>query len=873
MKRQVKKTERFFAYSVCVSALMAAFPAQAQSKTEVLEKVVVTGSNIKRTDLEGPAPVTLINREEIERSAAATVGDFVRNLTVNSGNSYSESSVNNQSGAAGVSLRGLGQKSTLVLVNGRRMANHAFSQDQSTFVDINSIPRAAIERIEILKDGASAIYGSDAIAGVVNFILKKNYQGATVSANAGTSTEGGLGERSLSFAAGFGDLATDKYNVLAVVDYFHRDRLMLTDREFVGPGADFRSRPGGGLPFTSSSAGTWVQPAGTPGGSRAPFKPCLGNGKEMPGSLFFASGTVCANNTAAYITAFPEADRLGLMTRGVWEIAPDLSAFAEFSYANNGSKWINQQQSMTTATVSLDPVTHLPKLFSVSIPANNPSNPYGKAANLRYTFFDVGPRELELQTDAYRLMAGLNGTTGKWDWEAAIGVSESKIVQDTHNQVDAFALTKAITAGTYNFAAPTAAQTEMLRIGTQRNALSKLSFVDGKATTSFAELAGGPLGFALGFDIRHESMEDNPDPFITEGRILGSGASAIDGTRSTTAAYVELNAPFTKQFEVQLAARADHYSDFGDAFTPKIGAKWVPMPELLFRASYNKGFRAPTLVENAQSTALSFTSVVDPTKGNIGSYVATINQGNPNLGPEKSDAYSFGMIFEPNKALTAGLDYYAIDQRNLVAANGFQYMVNNETLFRSNIVRDPATGVIQTIYDSYSNIAKVTTSGIDADVRYKFYDLVPGKLTVRSNISYLLSWKQPPAAGKDLKEFAGANAGPAGALPRIRAKLGADWDLGKFTTSFNVNYTDKYRQMGTTFNAATALEFVPSQTTMDLYFAYTGFKDIKLVASVQNLADKQPPFDPADKTTAMYSSSQYDLRGRYVRLGVEYKFK
>lgn len=872
MKIQTKGADRLFAYSACVSAVIAAFSAQAQTPTNAIEKVLITGSNIKRVDLEGPAPVTVINREEIDRSSAATIGDFVRNLTVNSGNSYSESAVNNQSGAAGVSLRGLGQKSTLVLINGRRMANHAFSQNgQDTFVDINSIPRAAVERIEILKDGASAIYGSDAIAGVVNFILKKNYQGSSISANAGRSTEGGLGERSVSVAAGIGDLAADKYNVLGVIDYFHRDRMMLTDREFFGPAADFRSRPGGGLPFTSSSAGTWVQPTGVAGGSRAPFKPCLGNGVEMPGSLFFASGTVCANNTAAYITAFPEADRLGLMAKGVREISPDLTGFAEVSYANNGSKWINQQQTMTTATVSLDPVTHLPKAFSVLIPATNASNPYGKPANLRYTFFDVGPRALELQTDAYRVLAGLNGTTGAWDWETAVGVSKSKITEDTRNQVDAFALTRVIANGNYNFAAPTPAQTDSLRIGTQRNASSDLKFIDGKATTSLTNLAGGPLGVAVGFDIRHESMSDKPDPFITEGRILGTGASAISGSRSTTAVYAELNAPFTKQIEVQLAARSDHYSDFGSAFTPKVGAKWVPMPEVLFRASYNKGFRAPTLAENAQSTALGFASVTDPTRGNSSNFVAAIKQGNPRLEPEKSDAYSVGVVLEPTKNLTAGIDYYSIDQKNLVASNGIQYMVNNEALFRSSIVRDPATGVIQTIYDSYSNVAKVSTSGIDADVSYKMVNVLPGKVTLRGNVSYLISWKQPPAVGQQLKDFAGTNGGPAGALPRVRSKFGIDWDYGKLTSSFNVNYTTHYRQMGATMNPATQLEFVPGLATMDLYLAYSGFKDVKLMASVQNLADKQPPFDPG--ASAMYSATQYDLRGRYVRFGLEYKFK
>lgn len=480
------------------TALACAAPALVHAQTPV-QSVTITGSNIKRVDAEGLAPVQTISREDIERSAASTVGDLMRALSVNSGASFNESAINNQSGAAGVSLRGLGQKSTLVLINGRRYANHAFAQGNDTFVDINSIPKAAIDRIEVLKDGASAIYGSDAIAGVVNFILKRDYQGGSVSASAGRSTEGGLGEQQATLSFGMGNLAQDRYNVLAVVDFFHRDRLLVSERKIVGDG-DFRSRPGGGLPWLSSSGGSWVLAPAVNGAACAPLNPCQGPSTQMPGNLFFTTGTVCGFTTTPFITAYPEADRLGLLTRGTFALGSSTTAFAEFSLANNGSKWINPPQQFTNVTTVLNAATGAPMPFSAVISAANPSNPFGRPVALRYTFFDVGPREIELQTDAWRAMAGLSGSAGSWEWEAAAGTSQSKIKETTRNQVASFALTRAINNNTYNFNAPTAAQTAALRIKTDRDGLSKLDVATGKSVSYiWANTEAALIGMNLGW--------------------------------------------------------------------------------------------------------------------------------------------------------------------------------------------------------------------------------------------------------------------------------------------------------------------------------------------------------------------------------------
>jgi len=852
--------------SLSATAVLLAFPALVFAQGAANQTVTITGSNIKRVDAEGVSAVQVVSREEIERSSAATLGDFARSLAINSAGSTNESAVNNQSGGAGISLRGLGQKSTLVLVNGRRVANHAIAQGADTFVDINSIPKAAVERIEVLKEGASAIYGSDAIAGVVNFILRKDYRGISLAASGGRSTEGGLGERSASLAVGFGDLGEKGYNVLAVLDIFQRDRLLLSERQTVGEG-DFRGRPGGGLPWLSSSGGSWVLSPPVSGAARAPLDPCQGPSTPQPGNLFFSTGTVCGFTTTPYITAFPQADRASLLTRGTLSLSPSTSLFAELSYAANGSKWINQPQQFTNATTVLNPATGAPRTFSAFIPANNPSNPFGRPTQLRYTFFDVGPRAIDLKTDTYRALAGGSGTLADWDWEAAVGNSESKIREITRNQVDAFKLTEVINNGSYNFRAPTAAQTDNLRFSTTRNAKSELSFADLKASTQLAKLPGGPLSLALGADGRRETMSEMPDPAVVAGRILGTGAGRVDGSRTVTAAFAELSVPITKQLELQAAVRADHYSDFGNAATPKLALKWTPTGELLLRASWNQGFRAPTLVENAQSTATGFVNVRDPRRANATTLVSGIFTGNPNLSPEKSDAFTIGLVAEPMKNLSVGIDFYDIAQKNLVANNGFQYVVNNETLFPGAVLRD-AAGVILSVADAYTNVSKVETKGLDVDFKLIMPAGNLGRVTARGNVSYIISWKQPAALGQPLTEFVGVNNSPDGALPRTRANFALDWDLGNFTSTLRVNHTGNYRQGSTTTPGAPPK--IDSHETFDLYLGWRAMKTVKLYASVQNLKDAQPPWDPTQPLG--FSLTQFDMRGRFVRAGLEVQF-
>ena len=878
MKFEIKPLARATA---CLALTVAAgLPTMAQTAPEELGRVLVTGSNIKRLDAETATPIQVIDKAIIDRSAAANVGELLRDISANSGGSYSETSINNQSGAAGVSLRGLGQKSTLVLINGRRMANHAIAQNgQDTFVDLNSIPKSAVARIEILKDGASAIYGSDAIAGVVNIILRKDLNGAEIAVNTGRSTQGGLAEHGINLAGGF---TAGKLNVMGVLDLFSRDMLVMSDRPWLN-GLDFSFLPGGSY-FPGASGGTWQRTVFAPAFAlrRQALPNCLGDSTPQNALIGAGvySGTACTYTVDKYLTAYPEAKRVGGLARASLQLDGGMEAFAELGLGDNKSSWINQPQTMTNQSVVFNPSTGGFRAFSNIIPAiagdanrvallaTNTLGGSGTSARLNTTFFDVGARTFELETKTIRALAGVNGTLKGWDWEVALGGSRSQVNQTTGNQVDALALRTAITTGGYNFLSPTEADAAKLRVSTHRQAESKLTFADFKVSTTLMQLAGGSLGFAAGLETRHESMIDTPDPLAQQGRLIGTGSSSTQGSRNASAAYAELIAPVTKQLELQLAARADRYNDFGNAFSPKLGLKYVFTPAVLARASVASGFRAPTLVENSASASLGFDSVLDPKQANASSIIGVLNTGAKDLKPEKSTSTSFGLVVEPAKGVVASLDFYSIEQRNLVALNGAQFIVRNPAQFPNAVVRDAATQQILVVYDNYSNLAKIKTQGLDFEMGAKFAPSPIGQFGVRATATQLLSWEYTAKSGDAAVDYAGRNDGPFGTLPKLKARMTLDWAMGDMSASFSLNHASAYQQRVTTVPGVAIS--VAEMNTVDLYMAYTGIRHTKLSLGIKNVGDRNPPWDAS--TGLGYSTSQYDLRGRYLRAGLEYKF-
>ncbi len=848
--------------------------AQAQAPAKV-EKIEVTGSNIKRVDQEGPAPVLVIKKEDIERSGSQTVSDLLRTIPVANLGNFSESTLGGNSfapGTAAVSLRGLGANTTLVLLNGRRLANYGFGQNVSdAFVDLNSIPISAIERVEILKDGASAIYGSDALAGVINIILRKDYRGIELATTYGRTSEGDGEETRYSGTAGFGDIAKDRFNIMATVDYYKREPIYARDRANSRT-ADQRSRGGFDLRSPTGNPGTWLTNGLGGNTNHTVFPTCPTIDRGLSGGL-----ATCYYNFMPFIFILPTTERIGGFVRGNVDITPTLSAFAEFGYNKNETE---NSAAPTPATTTL--------------PVGHNSNPYPFAVGIRYRFIDVGPRLNTITTESKRSLVGLKGFAFGWDWETAYNKSESLTENFGRGYVSAPALATLTSNGIYNYVNPSAnsaALVDSLRAKPSRIAKSNLDAFDFKASRELMQLPAGPLGIAVGAEQRKEKVADALDALSAAGNIVGSGGATANGDRKLSSLFAEFSIPLMKGLEAQVAVRTDDYSDFGRATKPKVAFAWKVSPDLLARISYSKGFRAPSLQELYLGQSVSFPSFVDTprctayrnafgatdprTAAICGSFqIRTLAGGNPALTAEESKSWNIGFVWEATKDLTMSLDHYRIDHTQKIRRPTFAFQLANNI----GINRDPATatdtlagapgqlwgfasdtrfGVLQ----SYFNSNRQLTEGMDLDVRYRMSFGEYGRVTLNSATTYVKTFLVQTAPGLGLVEQAGTYE-----FPRTTMANSAFWNKGAWEAGVTVRTRSKFLQ----FNQVSQRN-VASFTTADAQVAWTGIKNLKLSFGINNVENKAPPF--SDNTNEGYANSTDSAVGRYYYGRVVWAFK
>jgi iron complex outermembrane recepter protein len=819
----------------------------------------------------------IIGREEIERTGATSLGEILHALPSSFLFNYDEKWTNGFApGGAGPGLRGLSQKYTLTLVNGRRVANYAFGQGVTdTFVDLNSLPLAAVDRIEVLRDGASAIYGSEAAGGVVNIILKTNYQGTEAGASIGTSYNSDLNEKKVHLVHGFGDMRTDRYNVLATFDAARRDLLTYDGRDYLAT-QDFRDRPGGVL--------LWNQNGGTyrtvP---RQPFATCPANQVRALTEFNVTSiaGSVCAFNPAQYFTLFPGVERYHGSLGGRWELSPRLDGFAELLVGVNRNHDSFRPATLNSTALAFDPVTGGVDLISNVLPVGNPSNPFSTPVGVQYVFRDVGGNQFRTDAHFYRLLAGVEGTARQWQWQAAALHSESRATDTFSNMVNRYALARVIADGSYNFLDPstTPAATDALRTSFQRNAVSRLDAIDAKASTDLMQLAHGPLSLAVGAEWRHESMFETPDPLLTNGTVYNRSIVDIEGARSAAAAFFEINVPAFKSFEANLAARYDRYSDFGSAVSPKGAFKWQLAPAFLLRGTLARGFRAPSLPEIGKSAA-SFFGVVqdrfDPVAPGQFVRVAGIQQNNPDLAAERTKNANLGVVWTPAAATNVGLAYYRVEVNNAVSATDFQRVADNPQLFPGQVIRNQA-GELLAIISTSNNAGETHVSGYDLDFSHRMTAKNAGSFTLAGSWTYLADYSTRLGAGSPLTNFAGSNGFFAGTLPRLRAVTTLTWQREGWSAVLTHSYIHSFRQafVDNTTNPGYQ-QYVSPYRQYDFYLERAVDKRLKVFGSIRNLFNAQPPFDPAGGGFGInlpYSLIAYDARGRYFTVGVSYRFR
>ena len=843
-------------------AIAAAFPIYVHAQEELV-RVNVTGSNLRVSEKEGASAVQVITAKELKASGKTSVADVLRAISANSGNSYNEQYTGSFSaGTSGLSLRGIGQKNTLILVNGKRVASYATAQNlQETFVDLNSLPMAAVQRIEVLKDGASSVYGSDAVAGVVNIILYQQFTGTEVTAQLGGSTEGtGQTEKSAALQTGFGKLQDDGYSVVLSIDAQQRDKLQQSDVAWMRD-ADFRQQQRGSLGWAITNyAG--ADPTRTLGGVQGPLQ-LVNYGDITPGK----TGQVLAYNPAPYKTLIPGIKRVHTAARATFKLNADTEAYVDLLHSySRADQTFSAPLTVNSVTRVWNNATQALDTIAVVLPVGHPNNPGATPLPFTATLFDLGPRMKQDKVTFYRALAGVKGTLAGWDWDAAIGHSSSELKETVQNFVNRYAFEEVLADGSYNFfdqSKNSEAVRSRLRLSTLRPARSTLDTLDFSAARDLWDLPAGPLGFAAGAQWRREKMDSQTSTAVLSGTELRPAINIIDGSRDVSALFAELNLPVVKDLSLNLAGRADHYSDFGNAFSPKASARYQAAPWLLVRGTASRGFRAPSLPEITQSTAVSYVSVIDPRDPQTPTQsrgVTAITIANTGLRPERSKNVNLGVVISPTSNASIGLDYYRIRQDGVIGTESAVTTIANEAASPGKVTRD-ADGRITTLYRQYRNQGQRDVSGIDLDLRQRFVGRDWGKLTLAGQLSRVLRFAEPLSDGAALTDGAGTNY--FGSIPKWRGVSSATWELGKWSSTLTWNYVGSYAQ-NTHLD-----ESVAAFSTFDINTSWQLTPQANVSFIVQNLADKRAPWD---YSASGFDYTQADPRGRFASLKLNYKF-
>jgi iron complex outermembrane receptor protein len=897
-----------------------------------IERVVVTGSSIKRIDGETALPVQILKREDIQRIGASSTEELVKQLSSLS-SSGSSTTVANAAGNGGgniatVSLRGLGSGRTLVLVNGRRMSVYGGGSAGSagSSVDINSIPLAAIERVEVLKDGASAVYGSDAIAGVVNFILRKDFKGVEVSGTYGQPSAGGPGkDKNATLFAGIGNLAADGYNVTFGATVQKTEPITGADR----PYANRLNVAAQNDQLSSISFPANVSLYGS-GALRNPMLPNCGPVSQV--SPY--TPTRCSFDNSPYASVQPQSDKASLMANGRVTLSPNAEGYFEAGYTQN--KFNSSTQPVPLAynaiTTSTNPYVPAYKALIAQYPGLSkyagtfgiggfilvPTSPYYPAAfaaangmaglPLLLNYRDVanGVRHTLDTSKNSRLLAGVRGSLAGWDLDSALLYSESKVAEELLSGYAQYSKVLPIfNSGVINPFGETTDKTALAAVqagefrGVSYSSKTSTTSVDLKGSRELFNLANGPVALALGAELRQEKFSYDPSVAIQTGDIAGLGGNAfpVVGKRNVSSAYAEVSVPLARKLDADVAARYDNYQGVGSTVNPKASLRWQPSESFLLRSSVGTGFRAPSLTDlyTPQATSITANGTRDPIRcPNLATgaprdcsfQFTTITGGNPNLQPEKSLSYTIGILLEPIKELSLSIDAFRVNLRNAIVVGGLSstyFLANAEraTQYAAFIQRGPAdgnasgVGPITSIVQTNANLFKTQVAGIDLDAKYGLRLGSGNRVTLRMSGTYLGKYDLQGPSGAYTSSLDTALNAAGGVVVRWKHTASVTYDMGAFAASLSQNYQKGYTDvLGNREPAGSTPRKVAPYQTFDAQVAYNGFRATKLALGVKNLTDRIPPYtNLTSNFLGGYDVSYGDPRGRFVYVTASYTYK
>ena len=890
--------------SICQSALIAlgavlVLPSLAQPTDQ---RVEITGSSIKRVATEGALPVQTISQAEIKRSGATSVTALIQSIPAMQGfTSIADTVGGGGGGITTASLHDVGEQYTLVLLNGRRVA----PADSGTTIDLNSIPLAAIERIEILTDGASALYGADAIAGVVNFILKRGESPLTLDARYTSPERGAAQEANFSISRGFGDLDRDGYSLFMTGSIDKQKRMRAKDRSFsktgiisgtvagTDVGYDFFNGSSRSVPPNVDVFGPAIGGRNADGEpidviSFSPYK--LANNGNCPAD-HVGIGRQCFFDYTSTVEVVPERERRAIYGSGKLALGKSgWNAFADLAYTD-----ISTVSRIAPYPAEFGLATTHPLYLQYVLPNLTPAEAaLATDANVKYRLYDMGNRAYDYKTKALHSVAGLEGRLAEWDLTSAITVSKQT---QNQNYLGGFPLAAKFNAALdsgavdpfpYTLGTMPAAMLAALQAtgftGNYDTTNIRMTAWDGNAQRPLFRMGGGDAVLSLGFDVRKFSYQVAANPAVANAEILFDDAQPeFNLSRKTWGAYSEMLLPVSKTLEATAGVRFDSIGGTSDsrnggkvsgnenAATFKLGAKWQATPAMLLRASYGTGFRAASMLEIARPKTdfgvtsgtydCPFSAGYDPlgyiAAGYLcpdGTQLEVFRAGNAKLKPEKSSQWNIGWVWQATDTVSVGLNYWSVNVKDAVSSVSEQLILNNParylSLYTSKFkISNGKTYVA--ILDSAVNIGKIDNAGIDWDLSYKGRTSV-GKLEGKLSGTYLVKSRYSVPGTAELTTSLGKfGVNDAVSFRNVISATGTA-GVGAWEHTLSMNYRSAYTDQAYTASDCIFYSIstgdcqagalkVPEYLTFGWRTQWKPTKQLTLAVGIDNLFDEQPP--------------------------------
>ena len=912
------KLFRILGPAIAISMITPGLPLHAQEG--VIEEVIVTGTFIKRkSQFDSPSPLTTIGQEDLAALGVNEISDVIEDLTINTGsqNNPDAFTQNFTTGTSNINLRGLGVSSTLVLINGRRQTQSAGATDRGeNFVDTSSLPpMIAFDRIETLKDGATALYGSDAVAGVVNFITRSDFEGFDAQIEFQTTDENGQEDTQVSAVWGVGN---DRTHLLAAFSYLNREPLTSNDRRLSGPTDDLSQagNPGAFLltsvPANPAYALVWTAAFDTNlNGVADFFEPALGL-PPVPGALTPAFADPDCTNIAAqdpkvvpgiaqsvpspignidiglcqfdfgdFFSIVPDEEKISTYAEVTHDFSDRVSGRLEFQYITNEARRNNSPS--------------FPFAVFPTVPATHPDNPFGSDVLFIGRILGAGATAVESthDSDTTRIAAELTGDFNDiWGWNVGVQFSKNEFdlsVPDV--KVDRFnaaivglggagcdPLTGTPGVGSCVYFNPfgsaltgtgtvnSPALISDLLGNLTADAENELFTADVVINGEFGNLPGGTVGVAFGAQLRSDELTyDYDDDSNRDNFLFLTGNPDFSADRDVTALFVEFALPLSPTLDLQLAARYEDYDDV-DSTDPKVSFLWRPTDNVSLRASFGTAFRAPSLFQTA-GTQTSLAQLVDP---NVGTpqFFPVRTQPNPSgdpLQPEEADILNFGFSWNINDNFRVGIDYWSFDYDNVIIQQNPQAILNasaaGDPQALSQVIRQ--AGLLVRVDSFYANASSLETDGLDLVAVYD-WDTAAGSFSLGADATIVNSYDLVDPQAGSIDGAGRRNFGNfATSVPELRANYWLNWNRGQHNANLYLRYIDSYDDDEVALGQGPeAFVEIDSQVTVDANYSYAfdfgNFSPVVTVGAI-NLFDEDPP---RVTTNGGYDSKVHDPRGR-----------